>query len=336
MPSLNTLHTYYVAEAYNVKQYNAGIVRNDNERILEEEGFTALQFRYAKEGSLPVKLLRLINTVQLAFSIKKNSLVVFHFPLLANAYKWLLQILKWRGIKTAALIIDLDGIRDKDEMLLKEEIKLLQQFTYLIAHNPAMKKKLLEYLPSAEIFTIDLFDYPSKGEPIKRQLSNIICFAGNIAKAKFTYSLHQLPGLQFNVYGLGYDGPLNIKGGFIYKGTVAPDVLPAVLEGSFGLVWDGDSIEKCDDYLRYNNPHKLSLYLVAGVPVIVWKDSAVAALVEENNIGFTVDSLAEIPAKLNAFTSTAYESMQQKVLITGEQISKGYFLRKVMDEIKAL
>jgi len=336
MPSLNTANTYYVAEAYNVKQYNAGVVRNDNERIFEEEGFTALRFRYTKAGSLPVKLSRLISIIQLAFSIKKNSLVVFHFPLLANAYKWLLQMLRLRGVNTVALIIDIDGLRDKDDMLLKTEIKLLKQFTCIICHNTAMKNKLLEYLPAAKISTIQLFDYPAATPPIPRQLSNSISFAGNLNKAKFACNLQQLKGLQFNVYGLGYDARLHSKEGSTYKGVVAPDLLPAVLEGSFGLVWDGDSIETCDDYLRYNTPHKLSLYVVAGLPVIVWKDSAAAHLVGENNIGFTVSSLTEIREKINSLTAAEYETMRTQVVTIGKQIGNGYFLRKIMDEIKAL
>ncbi len=332
---MNKLHTYYVAEGYTVKQYNAGIVRNDNERILAAEGFTPLTFRYTKEGSVPVKLRRILTVFQLAFLVKNNSLVLFHFPLLANAYKWLLQILKWRGITTAALVIDIDGIRDNDEMLLQAEIKLLQQFTCIIAHNPAMKILLEKYLPGAKIFSIDLFDYPFPGKPVQRQLSNTICFAGNVSKAKFAYLLHQVPGCVFTVYGLGYDAPLNMPGGFIYKGVLAPDVLPAALEGSFGLVWDGDSIEKCDDYLRYNNPHKLSLYLVAGLPVIVWKDSAAAGMVEKNQIGITISSIEEIPAKINAITAAEYEAMQLRVLLVGEQISKGYYLQRIINEIKA-
>ena len=294
---------------------------------METAGFTALKFRHTKDGSLPVKFLRICNAVQIAFSINKNSLVVFHFPLLAKAYKLLLQILKWRGVKTVALIIDIDGIRDKDEILLSKEIILLQQFNYIIAHNPAMKKKLLEYLPAASISAINVFDYPFDGSPVQRELYNSICFAGSAVKATFVFSLNQLPGLHFNVYGHHYDAQINIDT-FSYKGVVSPDILPAVLEGSFGLVWDGSSIEKCDDYLRYNNPHKLSLYLVAGLPIIVWKESAVAALVEENNIGFCVHSLTEIQAKLNSLTTAEYQIMQQQASIIGEKISTGFFMQR--------
>ena len=56
-------------------------------------------------------------------------------------------------------------------------------------------------------------------------------------------------------------------------GSFLPDELPSALEGSFGLVWDGDSSKTCSgvfgEYLRYNNSHKASLYLASGFPIIV-------------------------------------------------------------------
>ncbi|MBL0359059.1 MAG: hypothetical protein IPP72_20325 [Chitinophagaceae bacterium] len=333
---MNQDHTYYVAEAYDNSQYTAGIVRKDNEKLLDANGFTPLKFRRTREGSAFIKISRIINAVQLAFSIKPNSLVLFHFPLLAAAYKWLLQLLKWRGIKTVALVIDIDGIRDNDEQLLQDELRLLHQFSYIIGHNPAMKNKLLEYIPAAKVFSIGLFDYPVKGQPLQRVFSCIICYAGNITKATFVYQLHQVQQCHFYIYGVGYNAAMNPKNSFIYKAVVAPDVLPSVLEGSFGLVWDGDSVDSCDEYLRYNNPHKLSLYLAAGLPVIVWKQSAVAAFVEENNIGITLDSLIEIPVKLGSMTADDYEKMRTQVLAIGQQIKEGYFLKKVITEIKAL
>ena len=329
---MNKTHKYYLAEGYGVELYNAAIVRNDNEKILDKEGFKALKFKHTKEGSAIVKIARLINAFQIASTIKQNSLVLFHFPLLANIYKLLLCFLKWRGIKTVALIIDIDGIRDRDEMLLKKEMKQLQQFTYLIAHNPAMKKKLLGYLPASKIFSIDLFDYPSTGNTMPRQLSTTICFAGNFAKAKFVNDLYKMEGVNFNLYGSGIDKKL-VENNISYKGIFSPHGLPQKLEGSFGLVWDGSSIETCDDYLLYNNPHKLSLYLAAGLPVIAWQQSATATFIEENKLGILINSLHEIKEKINGMLPGEYELMRQNTQRVGVQIREGYFLKKIISAI---
>lgn len=64
----------------------------------------------------------------------------------------------------------------------------------------------------------------------------------------------------------------------IWHGSFKPEESPEHLQG----VWDGDSVDTCAGntgaYLRYNNPHKTSLYLACGMPVIVWKEAAIAAL----------------------------------------------------------
>ena len=58
------------------------------------------------------------------------------------------------------------------------------------------------------------------------------------------------------------------------------------MEGSFGLVWDGISVETCagvyGEYLKVNNPHKTSLYLASGIPVIIWKEAAWLSLLNAN------------------------------------------------------
>lgn len=329
---MKTVAKYYLAEAYDNTQFNAAVVRKDNEKILLAKGFQALQFRDTTEGSRLIKMKRLVKTLQMAFSIPRNSVVVFHFPLLAIAYKWLLRILNWRGIRTVALIIDLDGIRDKDEVLFKKEINLLQQFSFIIGHNEAMNKKLRQYLPAATIFSIDVFDYPLSGSLQPRQLSASACYAGNIAKAGFVYSLGMVKGCRFYVYGAGYDAAKNQQA-FVHKGIIQPAELPSALDGSFGLVWDGDHLEQCDEYLRWNNPHKFSLYLAAGLPVIVWRESALADFVQQQHIGFTINSISEIPGKIKAISAIEYETMNRQAMQLGEKIRQGFFLSTVMDKI---
>ena len=196
-----------------------------------------------------------------------------------------------------------------------------------------MKALLLQYLPGASIYTIELFDYPIYGEPPCREYSGTVCFAGTITKATFAYSLKQTANLHFNVYGDGYDAASNATNGFCYKGIFKPALLPAKLEGSFGLVWDGNAIDTCEEYLKYNNPHKLSLYLAAGLPVIVWGQSAVAYLVKEKNIGITINELSEIEEKIKAVNEAAYKMMQQNVLITGKQIRNGFYLNQVFEKM---
>ena len=111
-------------------------------------------------------------------------------------------------------------------------------------------------------------------------------------------------------------------------GQYSPDEIPNKLRGSFGLIWDGSSIEECDEvlgnYLKYNNPHKCSLYVAAGLPVIAPRSSAIGKLIIQLNIGLLVDNLHDLE-QLN-IDSLSYASMRKNVLeVRAKVISGGYF-----------
>lgn len=66
------------------------------------------------------------------------------------------------------------------------------------------------------------------------------------------------------------------------------------------------------EYLRINNPHKLSLYLAVGLPVIIWDEAAEAEFVLRENVGFTIKSLYELSEKMALISDDDYEIMKKK------------------------
>ena len=111
--------------------------------------------------------------------------------------------------------------------------------------------------------------------------------------------------------------------------------MPYVLDGQFGIVWDGNSIDSCEgasgNYLRYNNPHKLSLYMAAGIPVITWHEAAIADFVKKHAVGITVRSLRELPEALKAISDKQYEEMKSSILQIQEQVISGYYFNRAID-----
>ena len=102
---------------------------------------------------------------------------------------------------------------------------------------------------------------------------------------------------RINLYGVGIDKDINNK--IKYLNKYSPDELPNKIVGDLGLIWDGnydesDENEGFKNYTKYNNPHKLSCYIAAGLPVIVWEQSAVADFVNKYNIGYTIKNLYDI------------------------------------------
>ena len=119
-----------------------------------------------------------------------------------------------------------------------------------------------------------------------------------------------------------------------YCGQYTPEQLPQVLRGGFGLVWDGDEIQSCSgvygSYLRYNNPHKTSLYLACGLPVIVWDQSAIAEYVVEHHLGLAVRSLEELPRRLQRMDRAEYAALCQGAAEMGERLRRGDMLRRAL------
>jgi len=330
------LHKYYVPELYDIKIYTA-TVRLDNENILSTIGYKALQFRHYRNNSLFTKFSRLIDVFSFLIKCPKQSAVVFHFPFHARIYSFLQKIVKLKGIKTIAVIIDVEGLRHENPGFLLEECRLLNRFDFIVVHNERMKNKLAEFLPTEKMYTINIFDYPSPVVPLKHSFEKDICFAGNLKKSNFIYHLNKIEGIQFNLYGEGFDDSIPRQGNVVHRGTFEQAELINNLRGSFGLIWDGDNIETCDgnagNYLRFNNPYKFSLYISAGLPIIAWKESAIAPFIEKNNIGLTIHSLLELEIQLQQLPVNNYAVMQQNVITLSQQTRSGYFLKTVLQKI---
>ena len=58
--------------------------------------------------------------------------------------------------------------------------------------------------------------------------------------------------------------------------------------------------------MRYNNPHKTSLYLSSGIPVITWSQAAIADFIKQHNVGIVIDDLNRIDEVLANVTKDQY------------------------------
>ena len=163
---------------------------------------------------------------------------------------------------------------------------------------------------------------------------NEVCFAGNIDKSIFLQEYIQtLKKTKLRLYGrMKRKFPLNQN--VTYCGMFNPDNI-SILSGNWGLVWDGDSIESCSgtwgNYLKIIAPHKFSLYLAAGIPVIVWNQSAMAKLVEKYSIGICISNLQELENKISLVSIDFYNTLINNVLIIQKKIKKGDVLMKIFN-----
>ena len=142
---------------------------------------------------------------------------------------------------------------------------------------------------------------------------------------------------KFHLYGNmeDYDAVAKDKN-IVWHGFMNADEFIKQVHGNFGLVWDGDSLEECHgdfgSYLKYNTPHKASFYLRAGLPIIVWKESAIAPLVEEMGVGFAINSLKELPGRLAGISEEEYAGMLAQTKQMAIAINNGENLKNAIQE----
>jgi hypothetical protein len=249
-----------------------------------------------------------------------------------------------RGARLYALLHDLDSLRHEDSPVSRE-MDVLQLFDGLVSHNPSMTLWLREQGFDRRVVNLNLFDYcapqappcheEALGSPLK------VVFAGNLSypKARYIYDprITQLSGVELSLYGAFFE-PERVEGGQLrYLGAFDPD-RPA-LEGRhhFGLIWDGTSIEGCDGnyghYTRFNNPHKLSLYMALGLPVICWREAAIARFVTGRGVGVVVQDLREIGSIAGRYSTREYLGMAQNAARLGERARRGEFLLEAVTRI---
>ena len=102
-------------------------------------------------------------------------------------------------------------------------------------------------------------------------------------------------------------------------------------------MWDGNDIDDCTGlgrYLKYNNPHKISLYLAAGLPVIIWKEAALAEWISNRKLGIAVERLDQIEELLDMMRQEEYEEMAENARREGRKLRQGKYFRQVMDAIE--
>lgn len=257
--------------------------------------------------------------------------------------------LRRRGVRLIAIVHDMDTLRwDRRNKFFKnyyyfEDKFALPLFNKIIVHNTCMKDimKATGYKPS-KLITLGVFDYmweKSENEvpaSDRIRMDAPVVIAGNLfpEKATYLYNFDHNVGTRFNLYGINLDEGRLKNIDYTYKGVGDADKLPGILEGSYGLVWDGTDIDMCrgqyGEYLRINNPHKFSLYLAAGLPIIIWKQAALAELVEKYNLGFTIDSLDDIAVKRKNITEEQYGEMLNNIKRFSDRVSSGYFTKRAL------
>ena len=331
-----------IVSIYDDSEYNAGPkAKKDIEDILVEDNFEKISLKFKLNNSLRSKILKIkykYIDIPLSLSkIEKNSIVFLQYPAYSSfILKIIIKKLKEKSKKLFYIVHDVESLRlfrDKPEYH-HEERSLLNMADGLIVHNQEMRKWLIKDGITVPMVDIKVFDYLN--DKIDRQSTSFdksICFAGNLSKSSFLEEVETK--YELDLYGM-YPAK-EYKNGVKYKGAYPPSELGKQLTQNFGLIWDGDSVEECNgiygEYMQYNNPHKFSLYLSLGIPVIIWEKAALAKFVKKNNVGITIANLKDLDRILDNITYEKYKEMKKNSEEIGNSVRQGKFTKTAVEEI---
>jgi ssDNA-binding Zn-finger/Zn-ribbon topoisomerase 1 len=282
--------------------------------------------------------------------IKEDSIVLlqhpFHFKQL-NRYRNLIKMKK-NNVHFVCVVHDVESLRGyRDSQYYEEEFQQMMSIAdVIIVHNQVMKHYFVEKgFSENKIISLEIFDYLTDYHDHSKEIPEYyqyIIIAGNLDsnKSKYIGELDQINDIGIELYGPNCDKKLLNKSNIHYNGIKPADQLPQIITSGFGLVWDGDSIDTCSgasgNYLRYNNPHKLSLYIASGIPVVIWKEAAESSFVRENNLGICVGSLKEAAERIKTCTRDDYAKYREAVAKIQQKLCHGYFTKKSLKSAEEL
>lgn len=278
--------------------------------------------------------------------LPKKTVILYQHPMYFSQrmFNLFYKVIRKKKFHIIMLIHDLDMYRAWTANTEIIEMALLQFSKVVIAHNDYMKDYLVSKgIDKKKIVNLEIFDYlvDKTQNEAKRQppiFGRSIIVAGNLMESKcgYLYKLINRNKDYLDIYGVNYiyenqsDKFPYVK----YHGAFPAPVLPQIISGGFGLVWDGDSLEECSgnygEYLKINNPHKTSLYLASGIPVAIWSQAALANFVEKNKVGITIDNLYQAADKITLITQEEYNTMKKNAEMIGTKLKNGEFSKKAI------
>lgn len=282
--------------------------------------------------------------------VKSGDTIFIQYPLYIS-YPAFWQVIRYlkhaKKCKLIFIVHDINSLRidpkvgmkgmghtNNEKVSLSNELRILRTGSEILVPTMAMRDFIRSTNKiSGRITVFGLYEHLSSSQtmPVFQKKQTMV-FAGNLNKADFLTELTKST-FHYEVYG-NRPSTFSLPPNLDYRGSYPSEELSDQFTGGFGLVWDGSSIDKISgvigNYLRYNSPFKASMFLASGMPLVVWKQSAIADLVKQNNLGLTVDSLAEAENEIQLLTDEEYNILVNNARSFGFQLRQGVQFTKAL------
>jgi hypothetical protein len=325
----------YIVEVLMEKHRNAmSKAKADVQKIALECGYTPVQVAQV-DNRIKRRLVTRYRISKNFQFLENDDVLLVQYPTYMGRFfeNNLINFATKKGTKTIAIIHDIDVLRfgSNGFPTLEEVVSQLNMYDVVIASNIDMAQLLRNSGLNTTVQDLQIFDYlhDIKINEMKKKES-ILNFAGNLDKSKFLYNFDINQGIKLNLFGSVKDKE-KLPANSTYNGSFEPEELPKMFEAGYGLVWDGDSAQRMTgllgNYQKYNNPHKVSLYLSSGLPVIIWEKAALAKFIIRYNLGITLNSLDEVEARLARVSDQQYAEMVHNCCEVSKRLTEGYYTK---------
>ncbi|MBS9337876.1 sugar transferase [Fructobacillus parabroussonetiae] len=306
----------------------------DMATIVQENGWQRLPIERYNDARFPAAL-RLEKINQFLTGIGLGDVVLHQFPTyMSEDFEEAFQKeVQRRGGHYVLLIHDFEPLRVKRENAW--EWALAQKADLVVVHSPAMADALRQHGVDCPLITLDLFDYLGPSPATAPTFSKVINYAGTWQKAPW---LKEYQGPALALFGTRPKRwkEVRLPDNIDWIGAFSPDDIALAFQSGFGLLWDSDYDDKFfQSYTQLNAPHKASLYLKAGLPLIVWSQSYLAELVEKEQIGFSIHSLSELNEKVAAATAADYRRYQENLRPLQDMVNHGSYTKIMLEKVAA-
>ena len=328
----------YISHNYRNHTSAGNKAKIDVERIMLHEGFHNIGLKRTENNSVFKHFIyNLAGILKATFSMRKGDILFLQYPL-KKYFTYICKVAHICGTKVVVLIHDLGSCRRK-ALSVKKEVRRLSNADYIIASNKIMAEYLRDIGINRPMGNLELWDYlttASRNQSHNYSQDFRVAYAGSLNERKNAFLLKWGKIIQnyvVDIYGSGFKiNNVERPEKFIDHGFVDAEQFISECPSSYGLVWDGHSIDGCKgnfgSYLALNSPHKISLYLRAGLPIIIWKGAALAHFVKDNGIGITVNNLEEINSRIKDINPQDYELMVRNVNRISAEIALGAYFRQ--------
>lgn len=346
----------YISRNYYNLSTAGNKAKTDNEDTLSDMGAINLGLhRTVNSSKILAFFLDLAGVLRACMMLKRGDVLFLQYPV-KKYFSLLCNVAKMKGAQTSCVIHDLGSFRRK-KLTVEKEIARLSHCDYIIASNENMRQWLIQHGMKKTVGSLGLFDYRSASfnehsaslsQSQEHSASSDVTSSGALPKIVYAGALSmrknsflveltkkKLSGWKLLIVGNkeGLQG-LQENAHIEYRGFMPSEDFISHIDADFGLVWDGDSLDTCSgdygEYLRWNSPHKVSFCLRAGLPVIIWKDAAVAPIIEKEGVGIAISSLKELDDVFHSLSANDLEQLKANAQKMAKKLNEGYFLRSAL------